>query len=148
RGKEEVSDYRYFPEPDLPPVVVDDAWIGRVRSELGELPAAMRRRLQTEYQLSAYDAGVLTRHGLAVGRYFEETARLSGNPKEACNWVMNQVLATLNDRKMNIASFSLSPAALAELICEQHATGLNFQRAREVFDRMLATGESARSAIN
>jgi aspartyl-tRNA(Asn)/glutamyl-tRNA(Gln) amidotransferase subunit B len=148
RGKEEVSDYRYFPEPDLVPVVVEPAWIERVRSGLGELPAAMRRRLQQQYQLSAYDAGVLTTQGLAVGRYFEETARLCGNSKEACNWVANQVLASLNARKQTIDQFPLPATELAQLIREQQATGLNFQRARTVYERMLTNGETARQAID
>jgi aspartyl-tRNA(Asn)/glutamyl-tRNA(Gln) amidotransferase subunit B len=148
RSKEEVSDYRYFPEPDLVPVLVDPAWMERVRSELGELPAAMRGRLQEQYQLSAYDASVLTAQGLAVGRYFEEAARLCGNPKEACNWVANQVLASLNQRKQTIEQFPLPATQLAELIREQQATGLNFQRARTVYERMLANGETARQAID
>jgi aspartyl-tRNA(Asn)/glutamyl-tRNA(Gln) amidotransferase subunit B len=146
RRKEEASDYRYFPEPDLVPVEVDAARQERVRSELGELPAAQRQRLQKQYALSAYDAEVLTRQGRAFAGYFEEVARLSGDAKAASNWLTNQVLQTLNERKATIREFPLSAAALADLIRHQQTTGLNAQRTREVYARMLDTGASAEQA--
>jgi aspartyl-tRNA(Asn)/glutamyl-tRNA(Gln) amidotransferase subunit B len=148
RRKEEASDYRYFPDPDLVPIVVDDPWLERTRASLGELPAALRARLQSQHGLSDYDAGVLTREGRALATYFEETARLCGDPKAASNWVTNQVLATLNERKDTIASFPISAANLAELIREVRETGLNNQRAREVYMEMLAAGSTAKSAID
>jgi aspartyl-tRNA(Asn)/glutamyl-tRNA(Gln) amidotransferase subunit B len=147
RRKEEASDYRYFPEPDLVPVVVSDAWRERVRAELGELPAAQRGRLQQQYGLSAYDAQVLTRQGRAFVAYFEEVAKGCGDAKAASNWTTNQVLATLNERGLNGEQFPLSSAALAELIKQVQGTGLNMQRAREVYARMLESGESADQAI-
>jgi aspartyl-tRNA(Asn)/glutamyl-tRNA(Gln) amidotransferase subunit B len=147
RRKEEAADYRYFPEPDLVPVVVDDAWIERVKSGLGELPAATRRRLQEQYSLSAYDANVLTTQGRSLVDYFEEVARSSGDPKTASNWVTNQVLQSLNERKTTIAEFPLSAASLAELLKEVQATGLNQQRAREVYATMLDEGRTAGDAI-
>src|SRR5581483_7978683 len=148
RRKEEASDYRYFPEPDLVPVEVEDAWRERIRSELGELPAAQRRRLGEQYGLSAYDAEVITRQGRPFVAYFEEVARLTGDAKEASNWVTNQVLQTLNDRKTSIADFPISAATLADLIQRRQSTGLNMQRAREVYARMLEAGISAEQAIN
>jgi aspartyl-tRNA(Asn)/glutamyl-tRNA(Gln) amidotransferase subunit B len=148
RRKEEASDYRYFPDPDLVPVVVDDAWLERTRAGLGELPAAQRARLQQDYGLSAYDAGVLTREGRAFVAYFEETARLCGDAKAASNWATNQVLATLNERKQDVRLFPISAANLAELIRAVRDTGLNNQRAREVYAEMLASGSSAQSAID
>jgi aspartyl-tRNA(Asn)/glutamyl-tRNA(Gln) amidotransferase subunit B len=148
RRKEEASDYRYFPEPDLVPVTVDSAWLEQVRVGLGELPAAQRQRLAQQYGLSAYDAGVLTRQGRAFVGYFEETARLCGDPKAACNWTTNQVLQTLNERKQTINDFALSAQALADLIKQVQSTGLNMQRAREVYARMLDTGATAEQAIN
>src|SRR5262249_50841242 len=132
RRKEEAADYRYFPEPDLVPVVVDAAWLEGVRATLGELPAAQRARLREQYGLSAYDAGVLTRQGRALVAYFEEVARGCGDAKEASNWTTNQVLATLNETKTDIRSFPIPPDRLAELVREVKATGLNMQRAREV----------------
>jgi aspartyl-tRNA(Asn)/glutamyl-tRNA(Gln) amidotransferase subunit B len=147
RRKEEASDYRYFPDPDLVPVTVDAPTLDEVRASLGELPAAQRQRLQTQYGLSAYDAGVLTRQGRAMAAYFEELAQRSGDAKEASNWTTNQVLATLNARKQTIKEFPLSAAALAELIRERKESGLNAQRSREVYARMLETGASATQAI-
>jgi aspartyl-tRNA(Asn)/glutamyl-tRNA(Gln) amidotransferase subunit B len=147
RRKEEASDYRYFPEPDLVPVTVDDALLERVRAEMGELPAALRARLGQQYGLSAYDAGVLTRQGRAVAGYFEEVARRSGDARAACNWVTNQVLATLKDQKLDIAAFPLGADALAELIAEQKAMGLNKQMAGEVYARMIEARCPAREAI-
>ena len=147
RRKEEASDYRYFPDPDLVPVVVDDAWLERIRASLCELPAAQRARLQQDYGLSEYDAGVLTREGRALVAYFEETARSCGDAKAASHWVTNQVLATLNERKEAIASFPISATDLADLIREVRDTGLNNQRAREVYAEMLTSGSSAKAAI-
>jgi aspartyl-tRNA(Asn)/glutamyl-tRNA(Gln) amidotransferase subunit B len=148
RRKEEASDYRYFPEPDLVPVEVSEDWLERTRAGLGELPAAQRQRLQEQYSLPAYDAEVITRQGRAFAGYFEEVARLAGDSKEASNWVTNQVLQTLNERKVGIGDFPLSAAALADLVRQRHQTGLNVQRAREVYARMLETGSSAAQAIN
>jgi aspartyl-tRNA(Asn)/glutamyl-tRNA(Gln) amidotransferase subunit B len=147
RRKEEASDYRYFPDPDLVPVEVDAAWLDRVRATLGELPAAQRARLQSQYGLSEYDAGVLTRQGRAFVAYFEEVAQASGDAKAAANWVSNEVLAALNDRKQAIADFPLTADRLAGLIREAKATGLNKQRAREVYAHMLDHGADAAAAI-
>ena len=106
RRKEEASDYRYFPEPDLVPVVVDDAWLERARAEMGELPAAQRVRLSEQYGLSAYDAGVLTRQGPDAGRLLRGGGPAAcGDAKAACNWITNQVLATLKERKVEHHGF-------------------------------------------
>jgi len=147
RRKEEAADYRYFPEPDLVPVLVSEAMLEAARASLGELPADQFVRLQRQYGLSEYDAGVLTREGRAFVAYFEETARTGGDAKAASNWVTNEVLKTLNERKAGIADFPISAAALGALIQEIRTTGLNMQRAREVYGEMLAGGGSARAAI-
>jgi aspartyl-tRNA(Asn)/glutamyl-tRNA(Gln) amidotransferase subunit B len=147
RRKEEAADYRYFPDPDLVPVVVDDAWLGGVRAEMGELPAALRTRLREQYELTPYDAGVLTAQGRAVVAYFEEVARVSGEPKAASNWVTNQVLATLNERKVEIGAFAIPAARLGELILEQKALNLNKKAAGDVYARMLEEGCTAKEAI-
>jgi aspartyl-tRNA(Asn)/glutamyl-tRNA(Gln) amidotransferase subunit B len=147
RRKEEASDYRYFPEPDLVPVVVDDAWLERVRSELGELPAAQRLRLAQQYGLTPYDAAVLTAHGRALVAYFEDVTRRTGNARAAGKWVTNQVLAALKERKEEIAAFPITSERLAELITEQNAIGLNQQMAGEVYARMLESGCTATEAI-
>jgi aspartyl-tRNA(Asn)/glutamyl-tRNA(Gln) amidotransferase subunit B len=147
RRKEEAADYRYFPEPDLVPVVVTEAQLDQIRAGLGELPAVQRVRLQQQYGLSAYDAGVLTRQGRAFVAYFEQAAAVCGDAKAASNWVTNEVLKTLNERKILLADFALSARALGELIGEVQATGLNMQRSREVYAEMLASGASAKEAI-
>jgi len=147
RRKEEASDYRYFPEPDLVPVTVSAAKVEEIRAGLGELPAAQRTRLQFQYGLSVYDAGVLSRQGRAFVAYFEEVVQQCGDAKEACNWTTNEVLQTLNDRKLAIKEFPVSAPSLANLIGEIKRTELNKQRAREVFAEMLS-GSSAKDAMS
>ena len=147
RRKEEVSDYRYFPEPDLVPVVVEAADLERARTEMGELPAQQRVRLAEQYGLSPYDAGVLTRQGRGLVHYFEEVARLCGDPKAASNWTTNQVLATLNERKQDIGAFALPPAHLADLIKVVRDSGLNIGRARDLYARMIEAGVTAGEAM-
>ncbi len=147
RRKEEASDYRYFPEPDLVPITVDDAWIERTRHEMGELPAVQRTRLLSQYKLSPYDANILTAQGRAFVAYFEEVAERCGDAKAASNWLTNKVLATLNEKKMAIGDFPLKAAGLAELLAEQKALGLGKQMAEEVFGRMLEASCSAKEAI-
>src|SRR4029079_6793513 len=100
RRKEEASDYRYFPDPDLVPVTVSDAEIDEVRRSIGESPAAQRARLASQYGLSEHDINVLTRQGRTFVAYFEEAARIGGDAKEACNWVTNDLLSALNERKV------------------------------------------------
>ncbi|MBM3994843.1 MAG: Asp-tRNA(Asn)/Glu-tRNA(Gln) amidotransferase subunit GatB [Planctomycetes bacterium] len=147
RRKEEASDYRYFPEPDLVPVKVDAAILDKVRTELGELPAAQKARLQSQYGIPAYDAGILSRQGRAFVAYFEAVVKTCGDAKEACNWTINDLLSTLNERQLDINVCPLSPQGLGELIVEIKSTGLNKQRAREVYTAML-DGLTAKQAID
>src|SRR5439155_17056310 len=104
-------------------------------------------RLASQYGLSSYDADVLVRQGQAFVAYFEQAATLCGDAKETSNWLTNDVLQTLNDRKLAIAEFPLPPASLAGLITEVKTTGLNKQRAREVYAHMLTTGAAAKAAV-
>jgi aspartyl-tRNA(Asn)/glutamyl-tRNA(Gln) amidotransferase subunit B len=147
RRKEEASDYRYFPEPDLVPVTVDDSTLEHARAELGELPAAQKARLQSQYGLSAYDAGVLSHGGRALVAYFDAATAACGNAKEACNWIANDLLQTLNERKLTVKESPISAADLGELIREVKTMPLNKQRAREVYAEMLGGG-TARAAID
>jgi aspartyl-tRNA(Asn)/glutamyl-tRNA(Gln) amidotransferase subunit B len=147
RRKEEAADYRYFPEPDLVPVEVDATWLERVRASLGELPAAQRQRLQQQYGLSEYDAAVISRQGRAFVSYFEQVAELCGDPADAKNWLTNDVLQTLNERKLAIATFPIPPLNLADLLKEVKSTGLNKQRARQVYGEMVASAASAKDVI-
>jgi aspartyl-tRNA(Asn)/glutamyl-tRNA(Gln) amidotransferase subunit B len=147
RRKEEASDYRYFPEPDLVPVVVNAAWLERIRSEMGEAPAAARARLQKDYGLTPYDAGVLTSQGRALTAYFEAVSGACGDAKAASNWVTNKVLATLKEQKAEIGTFPIRAEALAELIKEQKTIGLNKQMAEEVYARMLQGGSGVKKIM-
>jgi aspartyl-tRNA(Asn)/glutamyl-tRNA(Gln) amidotransferase subunit B len=147
RRKEEASDYRYFPEPDLVSVEVDDAWLERMKADMGELPSAQRQRLHTQHGLSLYDANVLVGQGRAMVAYFDEATRRCSDAKAVSNWLTNQVLTTLNERKQSIADFALKAPALAELIEQVKAKGLNNQRARDVYQNMLDTGASASQAM-
>jgi aspartyl-tRNA(Asn)/glutamyl-tRNA(Gln) amidotransferase subunit B len=148
RRKEEASDYRYFPEPDLVPVRVDEAWLNRVRATLGELPAAQRARLQSQHGLSEYDAGVLTRQGRKFVAYFESAAAESGDAKAVANWTTNEVLASLNERNEALADFPITAEKLAGLVVEVKNAGLNKQRARDVYSHMLENGTDAAAAIS
>jgi aspartyl-tRNA(Asn)/glutamyl-tRNA(Gln) amidotransferase subunit B len=148
RRKEEASDYRYFPEPDLVPVTVDAALLERTRAEMGELPAAARDRLQRDYGLSGYDAGVLTSKGRSVVGYFEAVAQACGDAKAACNWVANKLLATFKHQDQpGSEPFPIKAEDLAALIAEQKAIPLNKQTAEEVYHRMLADGSGPKEAI-
>src|SRR5687768_4882845 len=111
RSKEEAHDYRYFPEPDLPPLIVDDARIERVRATMPELPEARRRRFVAQYALPEYDAGVLTQVA-ALADYFEAVAAAAGNAKAASNWVMGELLRTLKDRGQDIIAQPLDAGRL------------------------------------
>ncbi len=138
RGKEEAHDYRYFPEPDLPPLVVGPEWVEEVRASLPELPAQKRRRFAAEYALPDYDAGVLTAER-AVADYFESVARGSGNAKAASNWVMTDVLRKRKDGDETVA---VPAAHLAELIRLIDAGTISGRTAKDVFERMWETGEA------
>jgi aspartyl-tRNA(Asn)/glutamyl-tRNA(Gln) amidotransferase subunit B len=142
RRKEEASDYRYFPEPDLVPVTVSDEWLDRVRATLGELPVVQRQRLRTQYGLSVYDADVLVRQGRDCVGYFESVAADTGDAKAACNWIINKLLQT------DGAMASIPAASLAGLLREQKARGLTKQIAEQVFDAMLAEGLDVAAAIS
>jgi aspartyl-tRNA(Asn)/glutamyl-tRNA(Gln) amidotransferase subunit B len=148
RHKEEAADYRYFPEPDLVPVVVSEAEINEARKATGELPAAQRDRLQQgPYSLSAYDARVLTSQGRQIVAYYESLAAKTGDAKAACNWVANDVLASLKDRNISIDAFPLTVDRLSGLVTEVIKTGLPMKKAREVYAHMLENGDEVTAAM-
>jgi aspartyl-tRNA(Asn)/glutamyl-tRNA(Gln) amidotransferase subunit B len=147
RSKEEAHDYRYFPEPDLPTLAVDAARIERVRATMPELPEARRRRFVAAYGIPEYDAGVLTQSA-ALADYFEEVARRAGNPKAASNWVMGELLRTLNERGATITDVSLTPLALAGLIVLIDRGTISNAIGKEVFARMFDSGRSAEEIVH
>ena len=142
REKEESSDYRYFPEPDLVPVTTTDAEVEKVRAALGELPAALRRRLEETWGITPYDSEVLVNQGRALVDYYIETANFLADGKLASNWVQQDVLRTLNEQQSTIEQFPLRPLQLAELIRTVCKGQLTTSRAREVLAEMLAGGKS------
>jgi aspartyl-tRNA(Asn)/glutamyl-tRNA(Gln) amidotransferase subunit B len=147
RSKEESSDYRYFPDPDLVPVAVDEHELAEVRAALGELPADLRIRLESDFGLSAYDADVLVNQGHATVDYFVDVARRSGDAKAAANWVTQDILRTLNDRGITIQQMPVSSAALADLIQQLNSGQVPSPRAREVFQAMLLERVDAAAAM-
>jgi aspartyl-tRNA(Asn)/glutamyl-tRNA(Gln) amidotransferase subunit B len=138
RTKEESSDYRYFPDPDLMPVVVTRSQVQAVRNGLTELPAALRKRLRVEYELPAYDADVLVNQGLDVVSYFVAVATQSGDPKKASNWIQRDVLRILNEQNLSIDQFAVPSEQLAELIVAVQQGRVPGSRANDVFAEMVS----------
>ena len=140
RHKEESSDYRYFPDPDLVPVTVGPEQVQAIRESLGELPAALRQRLETTFGITAYDADVIVSQGRAVVDFFIETAQACGDGKQAANWVQQDVLRTLNEQRITIDQYTVSSAQLAQLISKVTAGQLDRSRARDVLATMVREG--------
>lgn len=147
RSKEEAHDYRYFPEPDLVPLVVSEDWIERLRSELPELPDKKVERYQSEYGLSLYDAEILTEER-DLAEFFEETVKEGAKPKEAANWIIVELLRVLNEEGKTVRQINFKPLQLAELIQLVDKGVINRNTAKEVFDEMFRTGKSAQSIVN
>jgi aspartyl-tRNA(Asn)/glutamyl-tRNA(Gln) amidotransferase subunit B len=135
RTKEDAADYRYFPDPDLPPLVIADEWVARVRSEMTELPRVMAARFVADFGLSEYDATQLTQ-SKAVAAYFEITAKASGQAKLAANWVMGEVSRRLNAQNIGIDSAPVSASTLAALITRIDDGAISSNAAKQVFDHL------------
>ena len=148
RSKELAHDYRYFPEPDLVPIHVDDAWIERLRASLPELPAARRQRFVDAYGLPPYDAGVLV-DDRALADYFEACVAAGADPKAASNWIMVSALHELNERALTIDQLrdKVSPERLAQLIALVTDGTIAQNTGKDVFAEMVATGSSAAEII-
>ena len=145
RSKEEAHDYRYFPEPDLVPVWIDQEWIDETRTTIPELPVSKRQRFVNEYTISDYDAGILT-DDKPLADYFEECIGLSqDSPKELSNWIINDVLRELNERKTNVQDFIVSPKMLVDLVKIKPTIGSSI--AKDVFVEMINTGKTAPSIV-
>ena len=133
RTKEDAADYRYFPDPDLPPLVIGRDWVERVKGEMAELPRVMAERFVTDYALPEYDATQLTQ-SKAVAAYFEATAKACGQPKLASNWIMGEVSRRLNASEMAIEQTPVSAAQLAALIGRISDNTISNNAARQVFE--------------
>jgi len=152
RSKEQAHDYRYFPEPDLPPLVISRAWVEELRALLPELPDARRARYMTEYGLSAQDANVLTEEK-PLGDYFEQVMAAShvsdrkARAKAASNWLLSEVVRLLKASNSAITACPLSPAALANLLDLLDKERITGKQAKEVLDEAFATGEMPEAIV-
>lgn len=144
RSKEGSHDYRYFPDPDLPPLVVAPERVDRIRRDLPELPAARAARFKSAYaSLTDYDVGVLTATR-PLGDYFDELASRSGDAKTSANWMLGEVLAALRSAKIEIGELRVRPPALAELLGLVRDGVVSHTAAKQIFDIMVATGDPPR----
>jgi aspartyl-tRNA(Asn)/glutamyl-tRNA(Gln) amidotransferase subunit B len=141
RSKEDAHDYRYFPEPDLAPLRIGAAWLDEIRATMPELPAMKRARFTTGFGLSEYDADVLTASRF-VSEYFETVAGLSGNPKLAANWVSGELMGALKNGETPVSAENLG--LLVKMIASGELSG---KLAKEVFPKMLATGDTAAAIV-
>ena len=142
REKEEAQDYRYFPEPDLPPLQIDAAWIDRIRAGLPELPEARRRRFVEAFGIPEHDAALLTATR-AMAEFFEETARRFAKPKIVSNWLIGDVAAYLNAAGREIEEVPVRPEHLAGLLALVDTGKISGRSAKEVLEEMLRTGRPA-----
>jgi aspartyl-tRNA(Asn)/glutamyl-tRNA(Gln) amidotransferase subunit B len=145
RSKEHAQDYRYFPEPDLVPLRVSEAWLERIRESMPELPADKRKRFVESYGLREYDAQVLTATR-AISDYFEKTAAVAGDPRTAANWVAGDLMGALDGR--DIAEAPVPAERLGELVSLIAKGEISGKLAKDIFAKMISGGESARTIID
>ncbi|HVF84915.1 MAG TPA: Asp-tRNA(Asn)/Glu-tRNA(Gln) amidotransferase subunit GatB [Abditibacteriaceae bacterium] len=146
RSKEQAHDYRYFPEPDLVPLQIDDAWLSRVQNEMPELPRARKVRFIQSLGLSPYEADVLTA-SRDLADYYEHVLDGFGNPKTVSNWVSNELLGRLNAEGKTVVDSPVSPDKLRGLLKLMDAGTISGKTAKEVFDEMFASGRDAQSIV-
>lgn len=139
RSKESAVDYRYFSEPDLPPLRLEEAYIEEIRAQMPAPPGARRKMFCEEYKISDYDAGVMTLNR-ALADYFEETVKFKAAPKSAANWLSSDMLGKLNARGIEITSAPLTPQQLAELIIFTDSGAVSRAQAKKIFDKMWEEG--------
>jgi aspartyl-tRNA(Asn)/glutamyl-tRNA(Gln) amidotransferase subunit B len=148
RGKEEAHDYRYFPDPDLVPIVIDEAWIERIRISLPELPLEKRERFVKEYGIPSYDAVVLSSTA-ATATFFEQVVAspLKPPPKIVSNWIMGDLLRFLNEEKKDFSASPVRPAALAEMINLIEDGTISGKMAKDIIVEMYRTGRPPKTII-
>jgi aspartyl-tRNA(Asn)/glutamyl-tRNA(Gln) amidotransferase subunit B len=146
RGKVHAHDYRYFPEPDLPPLEIASEWVEQVRAQLPELPDAKRTRFETEFGLSAYDADQLTREK-SVALYFEQAANAGGNAKLVANWILSELFRAMKEDDTALENVKISPAQMGQLAALVANKTLSSTLAKEVFAEMFATGSAPEAIV-
>jgi len=147
RAKEESSDYRYFPDPDLVPVTVSSEKLAVVKAAMSESPAALRTRLKTTHGITPYDSDVIVNQSRAFVGYFVAAATASGDGKMTSNWLQQDVLRVMSENNLTIENYPVSAAALADLLKKVKAGDVDTSRGREVLQRMFDTGEDAAAAM-
>lgn len=146
RTKDEEDDYRYMPEPDIPPLEIDPAWVDELRAELPELPRAKQRRFVEQYELPEYDAGVLTADA-KVADFYEACVAAYGRPKVVSNWIMGEFLRLLREDGVEVTDVPLTPAGLAELLGLVDKGVISGSIAKEVFEEMFRSGKQAGAIV-
>ncbi|MGE5632762.1 MAG: Asp-tRNA(Asn)/Glu-tRNA(Gln) amidotransferase subunit GatB [Caulobacteraceae bacterium] len=146
RSKELAHDYRYFPEPDLVPIIVDNRWVNEIRTTIPELPEEKEARFIKEYRLPAYDAKLLT-SSRALAGFFEECTKEYSNPKAVSNWIMGELLRILNDRGQSIENVKFTPLNLAELLKLVEKSTISGTAAKKVFEAMFDSGKDPKALV-
>ena len=146
RGKEDAHDYRYFPDPDLLPLIIGDDWKQRAASQLPELPKEKKQRWVAQYQLPDYDADILIQDN-KLADYFETCVKHYQEPKKVSNWIMTELLRELKNQVVTIADIKVKPEQLAELLQLITAGSISANTGKEVFGKMMATGKTAREIV-
>lgn len=141
RSKEEAHDYRYFPEPDLVPIVLEPDYIEKIKSALPELPEAKKQRYIDEYKLPEYDAGVLTTTGVTA-RFFEDAVALYNEPKQISNWMMVEIPPLLKENELSMENISIAPAQLVALLKLVKNNEISGNTGKEVLKEMFSTGKN------
>ncbi|UUX33827.1 Asp-tRNA(Asn)/Glu-tRNA(Gln) amidotransferase subunit GatB [Fundicoccus culcitae] len=146
RVKEGAADYRYFPEPDLPPVYISDEWIETVKGTIPEMPDVRRKRYVEEYELPEYDAMVLTLNK-DTSDFFQATVEAGADPKQASNWIMGEVSAYLNNQKVTLAETELTPENLAQMIALIDNGTISSKIAKQLFKILITEGGDAQAIV-
>lgn len=146
RSKEEAHDYRYFPDPDLVPIVPDSVWVSEIRKTLPELPGQKKKRFMEEYGLPEHDASLLTEER-SVAEWFEETVKLSAPPKAVSNWMMGELMKHLNDENISIEGSKITPKHLAGMISLIDKGTISGKIAKSVFEKMYQTGKDPEKIV-
>lgn len=146
RTKEDANDYRYFPEPDLPPIVLSEEYIENIKNNLPEMPHVKKERYVTEYALPEYDADILT-SSKHTANFFEEATKICNNPKAVSNWLMVDFTKKLNDAEIEITDCKITPENLAHLIMLIDKGTISSKIAKKVFDEMFETGKDANKIV-
>lgn len=147
RSKEESSDYRYMPDPDLPPVVIEEAWIEKIKARMPVLPEVRRKSLIDDLGLSEYDATVLTAEKSYV-EFFEAALAVCGNPKSTCNWLTSELFGLLNKNNLSIEQSPISADSLGQLVKLVDSEVISGKMAKGIFEEMYQTGKYPQTIVD